>query len=106
MRKLLFALLLASPTLTFAQGSQVNTQGIRALGMSGAGSALFVDETSIFYNPGALVKSANNAISVGASAVMYRSAFQEINSNVQHNPKFQISPPFSIFASFGPKNSW
>lgn len=106
MRKLLFALLLASPTLTFAQGSQVNTQGIRALGMSGAGSALFVDETSIFYNPGALVKSANNAISVGASAVMYRSAFQEINSNVQHNTKFQISPPFSIFASFGPKNSW
>lgn len=106
MRKLLFALLLASPTLTFAQGSQVNTQGIRALGMSGAGSALFVDETSIFYNPGALVKSKNNAISVGASAVMYRSAFKEINSDVQHDTKFQISPPFSIFASFGPKDSW
>ena len=106
MRKLLFALLLASPTLTFAQGSQVNTQGIRALGMSGAGSALFVDETSIFYSPGALAKTANNAISVGASAVMYRSAFKEINSDVQYNTKFQISPPFSLYASFGPKSSW
>lgn len=106
MRKLLFALLLASPTLTFAQGSQVNTQGIRALGMSGAGSALFVDETSIFYNPGALAKSKNNAISLGASAVMYRSAFKETGSNEQHNTKFQVTPPFSIFASFGPKDSW
>lgn len=106
MRKLLFALLLASPTLTFAQGSQVNTQGIRALGMSGAGSALFVDETSIFYNPGALSKMENNAISVGASAVMYRSAFKEVGSNVQHNTKFQVTPPFSIFATIGPKNSW
>ena len=106
MKKLLFALLLASPTLTFAQGSQVNTQGIRALGMSGAGSALFVDETSIFYNPGALAKSTSNSISVGATAVMYRAAFKEIKSDVQHNTKFQISPPFSVFASFGPKNSW
>jgi long-chain fatty acid transport protein len=106
MRKLLFALLLASPTLTFAQGSQVNTQGIRALGMSGAGSAFFVDETSIFYNPGALSKAENNSISVGASAVMFRSAFKEVNSDVQYNTKFQISPPFSLFASFGPKNSW
>ncbi|MCA5003920.1 OmpP1/FadL family transporter [Sphingobacterium bovistauri] len=106
MKKILFALLLASPTLTFAQGSQVNTQGIRALGMSGAGSALFVDETSIFYSPGALAKATENSISIGASAVMYRSAFKEVNSNVQHDTEFQISPPFSVFASFGPKNSW
>lgn len=106
MRKLLYAVLLACPTLAFAQGSQVNTQGIKALGMSGAGSALFVDETSIFYNPGAVVKTTSNGISLGATGVMYRSAFKEVKSNVQYDTKFQVSPPFSVFATFGPNNSW
>lgn len=106
MKKLLLTILLASPTLLFAQGSQVNTQGIKALGMAGAGSALFVDETSIFYNPGAFVNMKGNAISAGATAVMYRSAFREQGSFEQYNTKFKISPPFSVFATFGPKDTW
>lgn len=106
MRRLLLALLLASPSLLWAQGSQVNTQSLKAVGMSGAGSALFVDESSIFYNPGALSKMDHNAISVGASAIMYRSAFRELNSTETHHTKFKITPPFSIFAAIGPKDSW
>ena len=106
MKKLLLSLLIASPSLLFAQGSQVNTQGIKALGVSGAGSALFVDESSIFYNPGALSKMKNNAVSIGASAVMYRAAFKEVNSTQQYNTRFQVTPPFSVFATFGPKDSW
>lgn len=106
MKKLLLSILLASPMLVLAQGSQVNTQGIKALGMSGAGSALFVDETSIFYNPGSLAKMNHNSISVGGTAVMYRSAFREENSYEQYNTKFAVSPPFSVFATFGPKNTW
>lgn len=106
MKKLLISLLLASPSLLFAQGSQVNTQSQKAVGMSGAGSALFIDEASIFYSPGALSKMDHNAVSVGASAVMYRSAFREVNSLDVHETKFKISPPFSIFATFGPKDTW
>lgn len=106
MKRLLLGLLLASPSLLLAQGSQVNTQSQKAVGMSGAGSALFIDEASIFYSPGALVKMDHNAISVGASAVMYRSAFREINSTDVHETKFKITPPFSVFATFGPNNSW
>ncbi|KGE15044.1 OmpP1/FadL family transporter [Sphingobacterium deserti] len=106
MKRLLLGLMLASPALLWAQGSQVNTQSQKAVGMSGAGSALFIDEASIFYSPGALSKMDHNAISVGASGVMYRSAFRELNSNDVHNTKFKITPPFSAFAAFGPKNSW
>lgn len=106
MKKLLFSLLLASPSLLWAQGSQVNTQGIKALGMAGSGSALFVDESSIFYNPGALAKMDYNAISAGATAIMYRSAFKEVNATQQYDTKFKITPPFSVFATFGPNNSW
>ncbi|WP_437919132.1 OmpP1/FadL family transporter [Sphingobacterium sp. LRF_L2] len=106
MKRLLLGLMLASPSLIWAQGSQVNTQSQKAVGMSGAGSALFVDESSIFYSPGALSKMSHNAISVGASAVMYRSAFRELNSPDVYNTKFKITPPFSVFATFGPKDSW
>jgi len=106
MKRILFGLLLASPWVALGQGSQVNTQGQKAVGMSGAGSALFVDETSIFYNPGAVAKVKSNSISIGGSGVMYRSAFREINSNDVHHTKFKISPPFSVFATFGPKESW
>jgi long-chain fatty acid transport protein len=74
--------------------------------MSGAGSALFVDESSIFYNPGALVKMEGNGLSLGASAVMYRAAFRETGSDQTHHTRFQISPPFSLFATFGPHDSW
>lgn len=106
MKKLLLSILLASPMLVLAQGSQVNTQSIKALGMSGAGSALFIDETSIFYNPGAMAKMNGNAVSAGVSTIMYRSAFREQNSYEQYNTKFAISPPFSVFATFGPKDTW
>ena len=106
MRQFYTLILLILPVWLFGQGSQVNTQGIKALGMSGAGSALFVDESSIFYNPGALVKMEGNALSLGASAVMYRSAFREFGNDQTHHTRFQVSPPFSLFATFGPSGSW
>lgn len=102
MRKLLLGLLLASPSLLWAQGSQVNTQSQKAVGMAGAGSALFVDESSIFYSPGALAKMNGNAVSANVSAIMYRSAFQEAGANEVYDTKFKITPPFSVFAAFSP----
>ena len=106
MKRLLLSLLLASPTLLFAQGSQVNTQSQKAVGMAGAGSALFIDESSIVYNPGALVKMENNGVQIGGSAIMYRSAFREAGSPDVHHTKFQVSPPFGAYATFGPKGAW
>ncbi|MGJ1197557.1 OmpP1/FadL family transporter [Sphingobacterium spiritivorum] len=106
MKKLLFALLCASPSLLWAQGSQVNLQSPKSVGMGGAGSAYFIDEASIFYSPGALAKMDHNAVMVAGNAVMYKSAFRESGSSVVNHTKSQISPPFSLFAAFGPKNSW
>lgn len=103
---LLLGLLFISPTSLWAQGSQVNTQSQKAVGMSGAGSAFFIDETSIFYSPGALAKMDGNAASIGSSAVMYRSSFRELNSNRTYDTKFKISPPFAVFATFGPSGTW
>lgn len=106
MKKLLFALLCASPSLLWAQGSQVNLQSPKAVGMGGAGSAYFIDESSIFYSPGALSKMDHNAIMVAGNAVMFKSAFRESGSTVVNHTKSQVTPPFSVFAALGPKNSW
>lgn len=106
MKQLLFGLLFLSPSLLLAQGSQINTQSQKAVGMAGAGSALFIDESSIVYNPGAIVKMDRNAIQIGGSATMFRSAFREVGSADVHHTKFQISPPFAAYAVFGPKGSW
>lgn len=48
----------------------------------------------------------HNAISAGVSGIMYRSAFREANSMDVHHTKFKITPPFSVFATFGPKDTW
>ncbi|HLR50275.1 MAG TPA: outer membrane protein transport protein [Candidatus Sphingobacterium stercoripullorum] len=106
MRKVLLLICIISPVLLWAQGSQVNTQSQKSVGMSGAGSAFYIDETSIFYNPGALAKMSSNAVSLGTSGIMYRSAFQEVGSDITHETAFKISPPVSLFAAFGPKDSW
>jgi len=102
MKRSLLGLFIAAPALLWAQGTQVNTQSQKAVGMAGAGSALFVDGSSIFYSPGALSKMDGNAVAVGVSGVMYRSAFREVNSNDVHRTKFKVTPPFSLFATFGP----
>lgn len=106
MKRLLLGLLLASPIFAFSQGSQVNTQSQKIIGMGGAGSALFIDEASMVYSPGALAKMDHNAVQIGASAVMFRSAFQEAGSMMQHDSRFQVTPPFAAYATFGPKNSF
>ncbi|MBP3942444.1 outer membrane protein transport protein [Sphingobacteriaceae bacterium WQ 2009] len=105
MKKLLLGIALAAPILLFGQGSQVNLQGMKQVGMGGAGAALIIDESTIVYNPGALSRFQSNGIQINGAAVMYKSAFQEVNSGSVANTKNSISPPFSVFAAFGPQAS-
>lgn len=106
MRRLLFCLFSIVPGLVWSQGSQVNTQSQKLVGMAGAGTALFVDESSIAYNPGALAKMEHNALQIGSSGIMFRSSFRESGSMETFRSKFQISPPIGAYATFGPKGSW
>ncbi len=106
MKRLLLGLLLATPVFAMAQGTQVNTQNQKIVGMAGAGSALFIDEASMVYSPGALAKMEHNAVQVGATGIMFRSAFQEAGSSNGYNTRFQISPPFAAYATFGPKGAF
>ncbi len=105
MKKLILGIAIFAPVLLFGQGSQVNLQNQKHAGMGGAGASLIIDESTIVYNPGALSRYQGNGIQVSASAVMFKSVFQEVNSSLVSNNKNAISPPFSLFAAFGPRDS-
>ena len=68
---LVFCALLASSS-AFAGGYQVALQGQRQIGMGHTGTALAYDASSIFFNPGGLVFTKRNNITVGGSLIQGR----------------------------------
>ncbi|KQR70629.1 OmpP1/FadL family transporter [Pedobacter sp. Leaf176] len=107
MKKILLSVLLSAPLWVLGQGFQVNLQGQKQIGMAGAGSALALDEASVFFNPGAVSFLEKNSISAGVNPLLFKSAFQRTGSNVTEDVKNKIAPPFEFYAVWGPKsNRW
>lgn len=107
MKKLLLSALLSAPLWVLGQGFQVNLQGQKQIGMAGAGSALALDEASVFFNPGAVSFLEKNSISAGVNPLLFKSAFKQTGSNVTENVENKIAPPFEFYAVWGPKsNKW
>ena len=104
MKKILLSVLLAAPLWVLGQGFQVNLQGQKQIGMAGAGSALALDEASVFFNPGAVTFLEKNSISGGVNPLLFKSAFQLSGSNITENVKNKIAPPFEFYAVWGPKS--
>ncbi|WP_231462614.1 OmpP1/FadL family transporter [Pedobacter sp. Leaf132] len=107
MKKFLLSVLLSVPFWVLGQGFQVNLQGQKQIGMAGAGSALALDEASIFFNPGAVSFLEKNSISAGVNPLLFKSVFQQNGSNISENVKNKIAPPFEAYALWGTKsNKW
>lgn len=102
MKRLLSILFLLSPMMLFAQGFQVNLQGQKQTAMAGAGAALFLDESTVFYNPGAMSMVNFNAISAGTNPLWFKSAFNAANSNRVEHVENHIATPFAAYAIWGP----
>lgn len=86
--------------LVQAGGYQVNLVGIRYIGMGHIGTALKLDATSIFYNPGSLsLIEPRYSITGGVSGIFSYSAFQYQNSSEITRAENHVTTPFSIFGS-------
>lgn len=105
MKKLLLGLMFSVPFWVMGQGFQVNLQGQKQIGMAGAGSALPLDEASVFFNPGAVSFLTHNSISGGVSPLFFKSSFKLAGSNITENVKNKIAPPFEFYAVWGPKSN-
>ncbi|TCK80728.1 OmpP1/FadL family transporter [Albibacterium bauzanense] len=102
MKKLILALFLCSPALLFAQSFQVNLQGVKQSAMAGAGAALILDESTVFFNPGAMSLVHENSVSVGMYAAMFRPSFKADGSTDTEHVKNKIATPFAAYALWGP----
>ncbi len=107
MNRILSSLIFFFPTLLFAQGFQVNLQGQKQSAMAGAGSALILDESTVFFSPGAMSMVNHNAVSSGISPLKFGSAFNRTGSNSTERVKNKIATPFAAYALWGPnKAKW
>ncbi|WP_066830352.1 OmpP1/FadL family transporter [Rufibacter ruber] len=109
MRSKLLALL-GSAALTVgianAGGYQVNLQGQKQIGMGHVGTGLALDQSSIFFNPGALARLRQNGVQVGISALTSKIAYREPSPGISEartdNP---MGTPFQVYASYGAAES-
>lgn len=109
MRSKILALLgsaVLSAGVANAGGFQANLQGQKQIGMGHAGTGLSLDQSSIFFNPGALAHLRQNGIQLGVSGltakIAYRNLAPGISEAYTDNP---LSTPFQVYASFGQEES-
>ncbi len=101
MKGTLLGIIMSAPFLLFAQGFQVNLQGQKQTSMAGAGSALILDETTVFFNPGAMSLMKNNAIGAGINPLWFKSAFNESGTNTTEHVRNHIATPFAAYGVWG-----
>lgn len=102
MKKLILVLFLCSPALLFAQGFQVNLQGVKQSAMAGSGAALIQDESTVFFNPGAMSFVEYNSVSTGMNTALFRPSFIKTGSDNEEHVKKKIATPFSTYGIWGP----
>jgi long-chain fatty acid transport protein len=101
---------LLATTSAFAGGYQVALQGQRQIGMGHTGTALAYDASSIFFNPGGLVFTKRNNITVGGSIIRSRVAYlapQDANAPSDYTAQTEspLGTPFTFYASYGKAES-
>ncbi|MBB6609750.1 outer membrane protein transport protein [Pontibacter sp. Tf4] len=95
--------LLGSTLLTgtaMAGGYQVNLASQRQIGMGHTGTGLQTGTSSIFFNPGAMAQ-ARNGVTIGASFITSKIAYQAPETNTTVNADNPTGTPFHAYGVFG-----
>jgi len=103
-RRILLGAMLAIPSMIFAQGFQVNLQGQKQIGMASAGTGLALDETAVFFNPGAVSMLTSNSVSAGISPLFLKTAFQQTGSFTTEHNESEVGTPIMAYGVWGPKS--
>lgn len=84
----------------FSQGFQVNFQGQKQQGMGCAGTALFQDGASIFYNPGSVAFSNENSINVASTPIFSNVLYVDSATGDGYRTNNPLGTPFSAYGLF------
>jgi long-chain fatty acid transport protein len=100
LRKLLVLIAVVPPMILLSQGFQVNFQGQKQQGMGCAGSALFQDGASIFYNPGSTGFSEQNSVNAAMTDVFANVLYVDSLTGQGYRTENPVGTPFSLYALF------
>ena len=95
--------LLVSASAASASGFQVYLPSQQSIGMGGVGVGLSMEQAAQFMNPGAMAMLRRNGVQFGVSATFARLAFRSASGGEQRELQNTTVTPFSLYASFGPK---
>jgi long-chain fatty acid transport protein len=99
--KFSFLILILFPTLTvYSQGFQVNFQGQKQQGMGCAGTALFQDGASLFFNPGSVAFSNENSINVATTPIFANVLYVDSATGLGYRTENPVGTPFSAYGLF------
>jgi long-chain fatty acid transport protein len=90
---------------TIAQGFQVNFQGQKQQGMGLAGTALFQDASTLFYNPGSVAFSNENSVNVGVTPIFANVLYVDSATQNGYRTQNPVGTPFQAYALFQIKDS-
>jgi len=93
------------PLLTYGQAFQVNFQGNKQQGMGLAGSALYLDGSSLFYNPGSVAFSNENSANIGFTPVFANILFVDSTTYNGYRTNNPVGRPFYAYGLYQLKDS-
>jgi long-chain fatty acid transport protein len=93
------------PLISSAQGFQVNFQGQRQQGMGLAGTALYQDASTLFFNPGTVAFSNENSVNVGVTPIFANVLYVDSATQNGYRTQNPVGTPFQAYALFQLKDS-
>ena len=101
MYRFLFTYLFCASFLNLsAQGFQVNFQGQKQQGMGFAGTALFQDASSIFYNAGSIAFSNENSVNVSITPIFANVLYVDSATGGAYRTENPVGTPFCAYGLF------
>ncbi len=103
----LFSILAALifPFHSLSQGFQVNFQGQKQQGVGLAGTALYQDASTLFFNPGTVAFSNENSVNVGITPIFANVLYVDSSTMNGYRTQNPVGTPFQAYALFQLKDS-
>ncbi|MDO7610376.1 MAG: outer membrane protein transport protein, partial [Crocinitomicaceae bacterium] len=86
--------------ISFSQGYQVNFQGQKQQGMGLAGTAIYLDGSSLFFNPGSVAFSNENSINIAVTPISGNTLYVDGETGQGYRSNSPIGTPFSAYGLF------
>ena len=97
---ILVFLALLTCEISFSQGYQVNFQGQKQQGMGLAGTAIYLDGSSLFFNPGSVAFSNENSINIAVTPISGNTLYVDGETRQGYRSNSPVGTPFSAYGLF------